>query len=580
MIRLAITRPERGATAIFVAILATLLLTMAALSVDLGNAWARKRDVQTQVDVSALSAGHLLPAKTTDEINAVAAEVARYLNTENNQAIGQLDVNAGDLRDGSFDNGEIEITNEGKRLRVVAPGARVDFSFAGVIGSDAVNVQAEATVELQSKLPPLGDVLPFAVPDGCPFGPGMADTGPGKTPTNTAGTFEFSSAREGTVDGLILSQSPIEGGQEEPVTASVTLGNLKNNTTLAETSVLFQKGGAGYYVAPSAWTPSGNTSNPSDKTRTMSVLIPQEVIDGPGTWYVHGYIGGKHTTADSAKSFAVGDFESTNEVGCDASSSGQFGQLYSPRGNQNPDQRGLALNIAEGIDHTIWPFDPSKGTADPECGKKNSVAATGGVHDKVDAVAPNCVLPQTGNDGPWMLQGLITGLDDGVKGRLDASRPDGETTCGPNSGRDAEVQREGVFINNDVLSCFLKPGYFLRDLTDDDLTEEEASLMLDPKVTKSPRFMWIPIIYPETRVEIDNNTFFKVRRFVPAFLTDETSSATQASSDASADNGVVIRGRLESLRIFMLNPLTLPEDERSLTTNYDPLLGRTITLID
>ena len=60
-----------------VAILATLLLVTAALSVDLGNAWARKREVQTQVDVAALSAGPCFPGRSAAE-DAILAEVAAY----------------------------------------------------------------------------------------------------------------------------------------------------------------------------------------------------------------------------------------------------------------------------------------------------------------------------------------------------------------------------------------------------------------------------------------------------------------------------------------------------------------------
>ena len=84
-------RGEHGAVAVFVAILATLLMAMAALSVDLGNAWARKRAVQTQVDVSALSVGHLLP-QTAATTNDIADQVADYLNRDNNQVYGQADV--------------------------------------------------------------------------------------------------------------------------------------------------------------------------------------------------------------------------------------------------------------------------------------------------------------------------------------------------------------------------------------------------------------------------------------------------------------------------------------------------------
>ncbi len=43
----------RGAVAVMSVILMSLLLIIGALAVDLGNAWARKRDMQTQADVAA-----------------------------------------------------------------------------------------------------------------------------------------------------------------------------------------------------------------------------------------------------------------------------------------------------------------------------------------------------------------------------------------------------------------------------------------------------------------------------------------------------------------------------------------------
>ena len=59
-------REETGAVAVMVALLTLVLVVVAALSVDLGNAWARGRAVQKQADVSAIGAGSLLPMSTTD----------------------------------------------------------------------------------------------------------------------------------------------------------------------------------------------------------------------------------------------------------------------------------------------------------------------------------------------------------------------------------------------------------------------------------------------------------------------------------------------------------------------------------
>ena len=104
--------------------------------------------------------------------------------------------------------------------------------------------------------------------------------------------------------------------------------------------------------------------------------------------------------------------------------------------------------------------------------------------------------------------------------------------------------------------------------------------MLDPSVVDSPRFVWIPVIHAQQRADIDNNTFYALKRFVPGFITDETRLSSTTFSDATADNGVVIGGQLEALQAFMFNALALPIDERSPTVDYDPELGKVVRLID
>src|SRR5918994_7699287 len=81
-------RDERGAMAILLAGLMTVLIIVAAMGVDLGNAWQRKLTVQKSVDVSTISAGHLLP-KTATNSDAIYAEVATYLNKASNVVLGQ-----------------------------------------------------------------------------------------------------------------------------------------------------------------------------------------------------------------------------------------------------------------------------------------------------------------------------------------------------------------------------------------------------------------------------------------------------------------------------------------------------------
>ena len=184
---------DRGAVAIVVAILATVLFAAAALSVDLGNAWARKREVQKQVDVSALGAGYLLPMHTGNKA-AIADKVATYLSNIDNLAIGQNgSISGSQLINGNAADGEIYFTaadgsachpddaakNDCVRMRVVSPPATVAFGLANVIGESETKVQRAATVEVRTFLAPGDHTLPFWLPNGCGYGPAQADTSQG-----------------------------------------------------------------------------------------------------------------------------------------------------------------------------------------------------------------------------------------------------------------------------------------------------------------------------------------------------------------------------------------------------------------
>ena len=104
---------------------------MAAIAIDLGNAWSRRRMVQSQVD-SALSADTYSPRTAANETQ-IANEVAKYLNDAANKVYGQQSspVTAAQLLDGNIANGEVQFpdpnaTGDGSRMRVIAPPATVD----------------------------------------------------------------------------------------------------------------------------------------------------------------------------------------------------------------------------------------------------------------------------------------------------------------------------------------------------------------------------------------------------------------------------------------------------------------------
>jgi uncharacterized membrane protein len=56
-------RTEHGAVAVFVALLSVVLMSAAALGVDLGQAYVAKREVQNQADLAALAGATTSPRR-------------------------------------------------------------------------------------------------------------------------------------------------------------------------------------------------------------------------------------------------------------------------------------------------------------------------------------------------------------------------------------------------------------------------------------------------------------------------------------------------------------------------------------
>ena len=77
-------RDERGGAALLVAFVSLILFSLAALTVDLGNALARKGDTQIQADLAALAGAEHVPATKALDDPAVIA-VSEYLNANQSQ---------------------------------------------------------------------------------------------------------------------------------------------------------------------------------------------------------------------------------------------------------------------------------------------------------------------------------------------------------------------------------------------------------------------------------------------------------------------------------------------------------------
>lgn len=576
---------DRGAVAIVVAISALVLFGVGAMAVDLGNGYARERDVQSQADLAALAGGGYLPVVVEGDKSAIIDEVVDYLNHNQPQSDNQecapteSCVTASNLTNADPNDGQLIFAPDGTWIQVITPLANVRFGIASAIGFESMDVVAAATAALQSPIP-VSNVFPFVVPDSCPFGPGIVDTnasgkvdttGPSWTPE-----AELGSTRD---PSMTITIDPTEY-EELSTDATVTLKNLP--PAIAGARVDFRIGATAKFSVSFTFTEP--TTN-SDKNRTASIAVPDDVVATPGTWNVWAAVGPTDALVYSKNpaSYTVpGAPAATSSVSCAESENGSYGQMYSPRNNQAPDQTGFALNVALGLDHLIYPWSDFDADTYEDCGQKQADPPSGGVQDEVvaadevDALRPNCVLSQGGNDGPYMYQGLVSGVGD-VPGRLDSK--DTSDLCAHGN----DESETPYSLNNDLLSCYLDVHDKYVDETLEWLTVDTSNMpeLLDPSIVDSPRFVWLPVVWAFEREDIKNNIFYAVKRFVPGFITNEAPTAKRGDAPISP-NGVWINSgnSVEAIQVFTFHPSALPVDERAPTTDYDPLMQRRLVLID
>ena len=209
------SKDESGVVAVVAAITALVLIGICAFAVDLGNAFSRKRDVQSQADFAALAgANELGIGNTKVPRDPAVIAVADYLSKnkpQDDHAGPTPDVTPAQLVDNDDKNGEVYFT--GDRMRVVTPKALVDYGLAGVLGQTEVNVHAEASVKILSG----GGVMPFFAVDGCDYGPQTISTPPpgpaaslepGSRPDNERPTRRRSRTSPRTRWRRVLTPSP------------------------------------------------------------------------------------------------------------------------------------------------------------------------------------------------------------------------------------------------------------------------------------------------------------------------------------------------------------------------------------
>nr|MBA2445433.1 hypothetical protein [Nocardioidaceae bacterium] len=325
------SRTDEGAVAVIVGICAILIFSLCAMAVDLGSAYARKRDIQTQADLAALAAGAELPRTAANE--APIRQTAQSYALENFIS-GQV-ASDWDLSSGPDDSGWVEFDGDTK-LTVHAPYAEVDYSFAGVMGFSSGDVDASATVALGT--PGGSAMMPFygVAGNGCDWGPQtLSDPANGQSqsvvpamrfPTETNKSDLRSPAR--------LDPVSVPYQAATPPTVSIRDGKFLSRVQrigfFRETS-----------QSPNdykPWPSTGLIVNPDTTGKTVTFDIPPEVTAVEDVWWIRVWgppngVGQNQWSAMSeALPLRVGD----SLIQCQSlADDGNFGSLILPREDSN-----------------------------------------------------------------------------------------------------------------------------------------------------------------------------------------------------------------------------------------------------
>lgn len=595
---------EHGAVAIMVAVMALLILGVAALTVDLGQAYVKKKDIQKQTDFAALAgaAGDDLPmtaggvscsalSKSYDGTAAEAGDqaiidTASYLSNQP----GGSEVSPADLVDCEFYNGEagygmfrsdpvthtMTLVANPNQLSVISPLKRVAFGLGRALGFTAVDVNGQATVEIKT---PLLSTLPLYAFAGCDYGSQTI-----AQPTNGHSSDGVNLALAGTndyIDLATLSVNPASSTSPPTVAqgSTTTSMTLTGSNLDAVTKIGFFRSAATNPPNPVEVT-TGFTATSTSLTLTA---IPSSVTDVQDVWFVRLYGTNKaHNGSDewtrvtqkgnadkdtnlAALPIIVGSATLTCGQG---SSDGNFGTLLlentSP-GAPNGQSDNIAYNIAAGLQYSLAPFDEAKRTPpDFEC----SLGQDGAHLWPGDGT--NCVDTKTGLDSAAALKGFITGVasEPGLLTEVDA-----DTLCPndyPTGTTHKTVAPTGETINNDVLSCF-----FLNDTVTVGAVSSKTysgGVVLDQRIYKSPRFVQVPVLgrQPDT----GGSNKYEIVDFRPGFITDQPDLATRLTGTPSSGNGITWSGnKLQAVNVIFLNIDALPNPPQDEEGHYIPYVG-------
>jgi Putative Flp pilus-assembly TadE/G-like len=517
-------RTERGATAILAAILAVSLFSVGAVAVDMGQVYAKRSALQSNVDMAVIAATAKLDQPDTCSPETVAT-AETYLTKPSNEVDGQYAV---DLGGAPGDNTGF-IQCQDWKVSLWAPRSHADFGLAEVMGFDGVDVPAFAAAQVMS--PSQSSSMPFYAADGCDSGtqiisdPPPGPSTPSEVPPLEPTTTNPNNAGLGTID-----PNDVPSGSSVNLPVRITGTNLDGVTAVGFTTA------GGLHEEVTSLTITGTTQ--IDLT-----TVPQDVLDEDGIWYVRVFKDANWSATDEALAFTVGSL-----LFCDGAVNGNFGTLRVARtGVDTADW--LPYNIIRGLEPRLAPWPPP---VPDECEDGVPPAVTSDLPNEVND-GTNCLWTDPGFPAEPATDALVKGVDS-YAGRLDEDTTPGCSRSGGNE-RTANAPSLGHGLNDDLFTCFLLNGHSIEDAVDG----EPGILSAD--ILQSPRFFMVPVV----PVDPFSGAFSRhpILEFRPAFLTDQPLFATQANPGTayiSPYNGIEFHGnKIRRVRVVFFDAASIPE---------------------
>ena len=600
-------RDESGAVAILFAFLTVALFTIAAMSVDLGNAIARRTDTQTQADFGAFAAAqHQTETAKSGMTISAAMKDAVALAMNNNQPqddsgtcwTTKTCVAADELTDNDLLNGEIRYCAGAgcgtgysatvKGLQVVAPRNKVDFGLANFIGVDSTTVNGRALINVFTA----GKrVMPMFAVEGCDYGlQTLADPATGHTtPVVPATLFATLDTNQ---NNLVYNQvtspfSPQPRNSSGTDVSSLTL-NSTNNTVSIDASKWKDLAAIGFFrangdapivqtsfgLAPStSGLASGYTKNSGSR---LALNVPDAVATFEEVWWIRARdTAGTWSPLGEALPMRVGDAV----LECDAGSkAGNFGTLKFPR-TDVPTGNEIPANIALGLQSPLTPEVHQWALANPP-----AALCTDGVNGAILSSGTNlrpgtnCVDTDTGLPANVATEGLVTGgtYGSGVL-QTQNTRP-GCNPKGQDNNRTLSITGNPS-INDDVLTCYFTSGATsIAEVASDSYSGGPA---FDVSILSAPRFFYVPVLRKDPTS--GGSQTYSIIDFRAAFITDEawSTAAVKGSKTGTSDNGIYVQGNdIKQIKVVFFNSKALPSEGDIPIIDYLGVGTRVIRLID